>query len=450
MSTSSLLIWLCLAWPGPSDAAVAPAVASPTADGDTKADWPQFRGPDGQGHAVAENLPSKWSETTNVAWKTPLPGNGWSSPVIHNGHIWMTAAQNDGNLLNVLRVNQGTGKLEKDLTIFKIESPGGIHSKNGHASPTPVIDNDRIYVHFGAHGTACLDEAGEILWTQKLEYYHHHGPAASPILVGDRLIIPCDGLDKSFYDKKVRQGVTDPQFVAALNIKNGDVEWRHGRQGRHSYATPLLIEVDGQPQIISPGGSRVSAYDPKNGDEIWYVTYEGYSLIPRPVYGHGLVFICTGYDSAQLLAIRPNGKGDVTQTHVEWSMKQGVPFTPSPLLVEDELYFVSDAGVATCVDAETGKVHWKRRLGGNFSASPAFADNKIFFQSEEGVTHVLAPGKQYKRLSMNKLNGTTYASPAIVGSAIYLRSDKALYRIEEKAAVTTKAKTAAPKSAKSK
>lgn len=437
-SFSMLVVWVCLGWPTPEKPAVKGKAAIPAtavaADGPVVAelDWPQFRGPDGQGHGSGENLPTKWSEITNIVWKTELPGQGWSSPVIHAGRVWVTAAINDGSILKVLSVNQATGKLEQEISVIKVPTPGKIHPKNSHASPTLVLDNGRIYAHFGTHGTACLDETGKILWNTKLIYYHHHGPAASPILAGNRLIVPCDGYESSFYDGEPKSGVTEFQFLVALNADTGDLLWKRSRQGRHSYATPLLIEVDGRQQIISPGGSRVAAYDPESGEEIWSVRYEGYSLITRPVYGHGLVYICTGYDGPQLLAIRPDGTGDVTDTHVAWSSKQGIPNTPSPILIEDELYFVSDGGVGTCVDAETGKMHWKRRFGGNFSASPVFADGKIYFVGEDGTTHVIAPGKQYKRLSMNKVNGTTFASPAISGKAIYLRSDKLLYRIEEK------------------
>lgn len=447
---SVLVMWVCLGWPAPEKPAkpaekVQPPVAvvtdSGTATAESSVDWPQFRGPDGQGHGVGEKLPAKWSEISNITWKTDLPGKGWSSPVIHGGHIWVTAALNDSNL-KLLSINQATGKLEQEITVFQVPTPGKIHPKNGHASPTPIIDNGRIYVHFGTHGTACLDEAGNILWKAKLVYYHHHGPAASPILAGNKLIVPCDGYEKSYYDGEVKAGVTDLQFLVALNIDTGDVVWKRPRQGKHSYATPLLIDVDGQQQIVSPGGDRVIAYEPETGEEIWSVKYTGYSVIPRPVYGHGLVFICTGYDNAQLLAVRPDGKGDVTDTHVAWSFNQGVSFTPSPILVGDELYFVSDGGVGTCVDAESGKLLWKRRFGGNFSASPVLADGKIYFADEDGTTHVMVPGKQYKRLSMNKVNGMTYASPAVSGTAIYLRSDKSLYRIEERPKATPKGKVA--------
>ena len=456
-----LILMICLGWPDADKAATKPEpktatksekvarvpVRTETASNVTE-DWPQFRGPDGQGHGAGEKLPIKWSELTNIAWKTDLPGQGWSSPVIQGGNIWLTTALNEGGTLKLLRIDKSTGKLEQEITVFNVPTPGKVHPKNGHASPTPLIDNGRIYVHFGTHGTACLDETGKILWKATLVYYHHHGPAASPILVGKRLIIPCDGYLKSFYHDEVKSGVSDLQFVVALNADTGEVDWKSPRKGRHSYATPLLIEVDGRQQVISPGGDRVSAYNPESGEEIWSVAYTGYSLIPRPVFGHGLVYVCTGYDNAQLLAIRPDGKGDVTDTHVAWSFKQSVSFTPSPILVGDELYFVSDGGVGTCLDAQSGKLLWKRRFGGNFSASPILADNKLYFVAEEGTTHVLEPGKQYKRLSANRINGTTFASPAVSGTALFLRSDKSLYRIEERPKTPPKPKAGSGKAVK--
>ena len=433
-------------WYEPDPAVAGPAAVTTATSAEQNLDWPQFRGPGGQGHGVAGKLPTKWSEVTNIAWKTDLPGAGWSSPVIHSGAIWLTAALNEGRTLKLLKIDQETGQLTGEFTIFQVATPGKVHPKNGHASPTPVIENNRIYIHFGAHGTACADLQGKILWKTVLNYYHHHGPAASPIVVGQRLIISCDGFDKSFYDGETKTGVTDFQFVVALSIETGEIDWKKSRQGRHSYATPLLIEVDGQQQIISPGGDRVTAYQPETGAEIWSVKYTGYSVIPRPVFGQGLLFICTGYDSAQLMAIRPNGQGDVTDTHVVWTIKQGIPFTPSPIWADGQLYLVNDSGIGMCLDAESGKMLWKRRFGGNFSASPILADNKLFFVAEEGTTHILEPGKQYKRLAMSRINGTTFASPAVSGTAIYLRSDKSLYRIEERSKSPTRPKSSGLKS----
>jgi outer membrane protein assembly factor BamB len=259
---------------------------------------------------------------------------------------------------------------------------------------------------------------GKILWKTHLEYNHGHGPAGSPALWGDLLIISCDG--------------RSDQFIVALDKHTGDIVWKRERaEGRHAYSTPLVIQVDGKSQVVSTGGDRVTAYDPSTGEEIWGVRYVGYSLVPRPVYGHGLVFISSGFDPpATLYAIRPEGQGDVTDSHVEWTLDRSVPLTPSPLLVGDELFLVSDQGIATCLDAKTGTEHWRERLGGKFSASPVYAAGRIYFLNEEGGATVIAAEPSFQQLATNQLDGRTLASIAISGSAIYLRTDTHLYRIE--------------------
>jgi outer membrane protein assembly factor BamB len=395
-------------------------------------DWPQFRGADGQGHGSASGLPVRWNEKKNIRWKVPIRGTGWSSPVIADNKIWLTTAVVPEKSLRVVCLDADTGAILHDVEVFRKETLGKIHPKNSHASPTPLLIGDRCYVHFGSHGTAALDTEGEIMWTTELKYYHHHGPASSPVLVDGALFIACDGLAGPFYDDRKISGVTDPQFVVALDAATGRERWRSKRDGAHSYATPLVIKVEGRTQVVSPGGHAVTAYDPSTGEEIWRCNYgQGYSVVPRPVFGLGLVFICTGYDSPMLLAIRPTGHGDVTNSHVAWKSNQAVPLNPSPILIGDELYTISDQGVASCLDAKTGKIHWRRRLGGNHSTSPLFADGKLFFLDEVGTTHVLAPGTTCKILAKNLVRGKTLASLAASGSALYLRTDSHLYRIEE-------------------
>jgi outer membrane protein assembly factor BamB len=382
--------------------------------------WPQFRGPGGQGHSAERGLPLTWSETENIAWKTPLPGLGWSSPAIQGDQIWLTTATNDGHSLRALCVNRPDGKIVQDVEVFEKAAPGPIHDKNSHASPTPLIEGDRVYVHFGAHGTACLTTGGEIVWkTEELTHDHRHGPGGSPVVHGDLLIINCDGADL--------------QFVVALDKRTGETRWRSDREGAMAYSTPLVINVGGHQQLVTTGGEQVIAYDPSTGQEIWRARYPGgYSNVPRPVYGHGLVFVCSGYNTPQVFAIRPQGaSGDVTETHVAWKLERGAPHNPSPLLVGSELYLVSDKGIATCLDAKTGKVHWQQRLGGNFSASPLLAEGRIYLLSEEGLTTVIAPGKEFKRLAANQLDGRTLASIAVSQRAFYLRSADHLYRIEQ-------------------
>jgi outer membrane protein assembly factor BamB len=380
-------------------------------------DWPQFRGPGGQGHSAERGLPSTWSETENIAWKVPVPGRGWSSPVVQGDQIWLTTALDDGHSLRALCFHREDGRVLSNVEVFQKENPGQIHAKNSHASPTPVLSGNRVFVHFGAHGTAGLSTAGEVLWKTALKYEHRHGPAGSPIVFGNKLILSCDG--------------TDVQFLVALDCETGKVRWKKDRSGPMAYSTPLAIQVNGQDQIVSTGGDRAAAYDPLTGEEIWWVRYEGYSLVPRPVYGGGLVFLCTGFNTPSLYAVRPDGKGDLTETGVPWTTKRGVPHNPSPLLAGKELYFVSDGGVLSCAEAETGRVHWQNRLGGSFSASPVFAEGRLYFLDEEGVTTVISPGTELKKLGTSRLEGRTLASMAVSGQAFFLRTESHLYRIQD-------------------
>lgn len=378
-------------------------------------DWPQFRGPDGQGHAQVKSLPLKWTEAS-AAWKTPLPGLGWSSPVVAGGQVWMTTATDEGKSLRAVCVDATSGTLRVDVEVFKLPSPGRIHAKNSHASPTPILDGDRVYVHFGPHGTACLTTKGDVVWKQQVKYGPVHGPGGSPILWGDLLLFSCDG--------------GDLQFVVALDKKTGAPKWRTSRPPndyakKFAFSTPLV--VDGL--AVSPGASAVTAYEP-GGKPVWTVRYaEGYSVVPRPVAGHGLVFIGTGYDKPTLMAVRTGGTGDVTETHVAWTLERGAPHNPSPLLVGGELVLVSDNGVAACLDARTGREHWRERLGGTFSASPFHAAGRIYFQDENGTTTIVKPGTAFEKLAANSLPGKTLASPAPIEGALFIRTDKALYRI---------------------
>ena len=382
-------------------------------------DWPQFRGPGGQGHSTERGIPLDWSETRNVVWKTPVPGTGWSSPIVAADKIWLTTAtERDGRSLRVLAYDRGTGREVVNVEVFRIGSLVGISPKNTRASPSPIVEGDRVYVHYGAEGTAALTTAGKIIWKNRFPYESQHGSGGSPALVGDLLILACDG--------------SDAAFVVAVDKVTGKVRWRTNRRTPfdQAYSTPLAIRSGERDQIVSVGAYRAAAYDPANGREIWRVGYaDGFSNVPRPVFGHGLVFITTGFQEASLLAVRTDGTGDVTRTHVAWSLNRTVPFTPSPVLVGDELFMINDVGIATCLDARTGKEHWRERIGGNHSASPVVADGRIYFQSEEGVTTVIAPSKTFRRLAVSQLDGSTLASLAISDGSIFIRSQTHLYRI---------------------
>ena len=385
------------------------------------AQWPEFRGPGGQGHAAAGQVLLEWSEAKNVLWKVPIAGRGWSSPVINDGRVWITTsiAATGGASLRAVALDAATGRELLNVEVFELSDANLKNPKNSHASPTPIVESDRVYVHFGGDGTAALDAAtGAIVWAKKFPYASQHGSGGSPALHGDLLIFSGDG----HYEA----------WVIALDKRTGNVKWRTERRKPfdQAYTTPLVISVDGRDQVVSVGAYRAAAYDAATGREIWFVRYEdGFSNVPRPVFAHGLVYITTGFFQPAVLAVRPDGKGDVTETHIAWSTTRGVPFTPSPIAVGDELYVVSDLGVLSCLDAKTGALHWQERLGGNHSASPVFADGRIYFLSEEGVATVIAPGKTFQKLAVNELDGATLASMAVAHGSIYIRSLTHLYRI---------------------
>lgn len=380
-------------------------------------DWPEFRGPTGQGHSDERGLPLTWSESKNVKWKAAIPGRGWSSPSIQGDHIWLTTATEEGKSLRAITVDLKTGAILQNVEVFRLKSAGQINAKNSQASPTPVLEADRVYLHFGANGTACLTQSGEMIWKTRLDYDNgQHGSGGSPVIYDDLLIVSCDG--------------QNTQYVVALDKATGKVRWKKFREGYQAYTTPLVVRLPAGDQVISPGAFRAIAYEPRTGKELWQVRYgEGFSNVPRPVYGNGLVFICTGFQQPSLLAVRLDGRGDVTKSHTAWTLKRGVPLTPSPLLVGEELYLVSDNGIASCLDAKTGTPYWQVRLGGNHSASPLYADGRIYFLSEEGESVVIAPGKQFEALATNQLDGQTLASMAVSGGSIFVRSQTHLYRL---------------------
>ena len=383
------------------------------------ADWTEFRGPGQQGHSDEQGLPLTWSAEEHVVWKTDIAGLGWSSPAIAGGKIWLTTGVDDGRSLRVLRLDAASGALDQSIEVFAPAEPGSVHTKNSHASPTPVIDGERVFVHFGSHGTACLSRDGEILWKTKLDYNHRHGPAGSPVVVGDLLVIACDG--------------TDIQFVVALDKTTGKEVWRQPRgEGRMAYSTPTLATVGGKPVVVSCGGEFVIAYTPESGVERWRFRYPGgYSNVPRPVTGFGLTFVSSGYDTPVFYALPLDGTGELGDDRVAWKTSKGVPRNASPLLVGDELYMVSDNGVISCLDARSGAVHWQERLGGDCTASPLHADGRIYITDENGVTKVIAPGKTFQELATNELPGRTLASLATADGAIFLRTDTAIYRLDD-------------------
>ncbi|MCC9607805.1 PQQ-binding-like beta-propeller repeat protein [Blastopirellula sp. JC732] len=400
----------------------------------TSAEWTQFRGPTGQGIADGHALPTQWDAEKNVTWRKELPGVGWSSPVVADGRIYLTTAvplgeeKKPDQSLRALCLSADSGDILWDVEVFLEagETAPKIHSKNSHASPTSILEGEFVYVHFGHMGTACLRKKdGSIVWqTQENSYKPTHGNGGSPVLFGDKLIFGIDGQDK--------------QEVIALDKATGKVAWQTPRNvpdlpKYFTFSTPLLIEVNGQTQLLSQGSGAIMSVDPSSGEEIWRVKYDlGYSIVPRPVFANGLVYVCTGYDRSTLVAIRPDGHGDVTETHVEYIVDRNVPYNPSPVVIGDALYMVSDNGILSCLDCATGDVRWKERIGGNFSTSLLAAGDLIYMMDEAGMTTVVKAGDEYQEVAKNDLKERALASFGIDKNAILLRTEKALYRIENK------------------
>jgi outer membrane protein assembly factor BamB len=393
--------------------------------------WPQFRGPAGAGVLKATGLPTRWDETTNIAWKTAIHGKGWSSPVILGKQIWLTTAPADGTSRWALCIDRDSGKIVHDLKLF--DTPKPLYTAidfNSHASPSPVIEKGRVYVHFGCAGTACLDaETGKVLWQRTdLSCNHWRGPGSSPILWNNLLILTFDGYDQ--------------QYVIALDNTNGATVWKKERTVdyktddgdlKKAYSTPTVFTIDGKPQLISPTAAGTVAYDPKTGKELWKVHYPGMNAAPPPLREQGDVFVTTGH-TKKLVAIRPSGNGDVTETHVDWTFGKAnlVPSRPAPLLLDALLYLISDDGFASCVDASNGKPLWTKRLGGNFSSSPVCADGRIYVFDQDGKGHVLATGRTATLIATNRLDAGCMATPAIAGKALFVRTKTHLYRMEKR------------------
>ena len=390
-------------------------------------DWVQFRGNEGQGVAPDADPPIDWSESEQVQWKATVPGAGWSSPVIKDELVYVTSAvsssDGSGGKLQVIAFHLDSGELAWATDVFDLPVDGVKHDKNSHASATPVLSGNRVFAHFGHFGTACLSIDGTVQWRQDtLGYEPVHGNGGSPILVGDKVIYSADGK-------------ANPAIVA-LDSDTGKLAWKRerntGASRKFSFSTPLLVSVNGRREIISPASGAVFAYAPETGEELWHVDYgQGYSVVPRPIAGHGHVYVATGFGRPNVLAIRLGGRGDLSDSHVTWKTSRSGPKTPSMLLLGDKLYYVSDGGIVSCVNALTGARIWQDRVKGNVSASPIIAGGRIYVATEEGVIYVLRAGDTFELLAENRFAGRIFASPAVTGNALIVRTETQLFRIEK-------------------
>ena len=410
-------------------------VATSAAGGEN---WTSYRGPTDQGHADGADLPVRWSESQNIAWKTPVPGKAWSSPVIWGDRIWLTNAGEDGSQLSVVCVDKNSGKIVLRKRLRYVVAPQYCHPFNSYASPSPVVEEGRVYVSFGSPYNACLDsKTGEPIW-ERTDFvcYHFRGAGSSPLIYKNLWILHFDGSDR--------------QYVVALDKLTGKTVWQTDRsvdfqdldpetggptrEGdlRKAFSTPVIADVDGKPILISLGSMALYGYDPETGKELWRVEAVGtHSGACRPVLGHGLVFSPMG-SQGKLLAVRPDGRGNVTESHVAWRYDRAVPKRPSLLLVDELLFMVDDRGVGACLDAKTGREIWRERIGGDFSASPILAGGKIYFFNQDGKSTVIKAGLRYEVIAENELDDGLMASPAVSGNALFVRTKTHLYRIEEK------------------
>ncbi len=393
--------------------------------------WPAMRGPHANGYAVEAKLATTWSETEHITWKTPIPGEGWSSPVIADGALWMTTALNEGKSLRVIKVDAASGKILIDNEIFNPAAPAKKHDRNSYASPTPLIIGDKVVVHFGTMGTACLaTKDASVIWKQTdLEVDFDVGAGGSPTLYQDLILITYDGMTV--------------QYQVALDVNTGKVRWNTKRSGtdtilaprkqdtRKAFGTPFIMPIDGKDMSINTAAHRVYGYEPLTGKEIWYVDYPGFSSAAWPVTDGNIVVINSGFPRSELWAFKPSGaQGDATKTHVVWTAKNPGGAQASPIIVDDILYVVNDSGIINTFVLATGEHIYKERLGVDFAASPIYANGLLYFVDARGKTTILKPGRNFKVVATNELEEGCMASPTVSGNSLFLRTKKALYRID--------------------
>jgi outer membrane protein assembly factor BamB len=387
--------------------------------GEARKYWTRWRGPSGQGIVEGKGYPDAWSDSQNVRWKVSVPGRGHSSPIAWKDRLFLTTAH-DGTRRTVLSFNRADGKLLWEAAAPEPPTVERTYRKNSHATATPVTDGERVYALFGNAGLIALDFGGKQIWHYGFgPTSNYHGPGGSPLLYKDRLI---------FY-----QDQRSDSFVAAIDAKTGKLLWKTPRQETVGWGTPIAIRAGGRDEIIVSGQNAVRAYDPDTGKELWMARGNTMEVTPTPAVGHGLVF-CPSGRAGPTLAIRPGGSGDVTDTHIVWQTPRGSPFIPSPLVYGDYLYLVNDmTSIATCLDAKTGKAVWQGRLGEvmreGFSASPVAVDGKVFFTNDAGETFVLAAGREFHLLRVNRLKAQILATPALVDGNWYFRTAEHLIAI---------------------
>ena len=389
--------------------------------------WTRFRGTNGQGVSDETNLPLQWSSTKNADWKTPIPGNGWSSPIVYDDHVFLTTATEDGVVCRVICLDRKSGDVRWNKEVHR-QALSAKRAQNSYATPTPVTDGNQVYCVFSDGMIVAVDFQGEVVWKNSdVKFHSLHGLGASPLLVGDTLIMPFDG--SSAEEKNVGWKIPwENAVVLALDTSTGDVRWKGSRgKSRVGHVTPILLEDD--KQVVSAGGDRVQGHDVETGDRIWSIYSQGEGVTPSPVLGEGLIFTSSGFEEPTIRAIRTGGVGDVTETHIAWEQTKGVPALPSLLYVKPYLYSITRDNILHCIEATSGDIVWLKRLEGAYSASPVYADGRIYLLSEEGVTLVLRPGAKYDEIARNTIGEKCMASMAVSQGQFFIRTAENLYCI---------------------
>lgn len=391
--------------------------------------WPQFRGPSAQGVSREKNPPSSWSTTDNIAWKTEVPGESWSSPVIWNNHVFLTTTTDSGESCRVLAINRKTGAILWNKEVFK-QVPRRKEGRNSYATPTPATDGKRVYTCFGDGSFAALDFSGAIVWTNRdYKFYSQHGLGTSPILHDGLLIMGRDGSSDGENKKLGWQTPWDQSFVVALDTKTGQERWKSKRGlSRISHGAPIVWkDTNGRSQIVTEAGDVVQGFNAKSGTRLWSSEVLGEGKVPSPVIAEGLVFTSGGWGGKETIkAFKLGPQGDLKESNLVWEQRKGMPKVPSMVYVKPHLFAITDGGIATCMKAASGEIVWQERVGGNFSASPIAANGRIYFVGDNGDTTLIEAGPTFKILAKNSLNEKLQASPALAENQLFIRTEKHL------------------------
>jgi outer membrane protein assembly factor BamB len=384
--------------------------------------WPRWRGPQGNAFSSEVPLPTHWSTTDNVAWKVQIPGEGFSSPIVWGDRVFVTSALEHGFRRAMHCLDAASGRIVWSREI-EDDNPEVTSAMTGHAAATPATDGRHVVAFFGNAGVVCYDFDGEQLWQRDFgDFESELGLASSPVIDGDRVILVCDHDGTRF--------TSFDSFLISLELETGATRWKRDRPGLfRSWSTPIFVPSGAAGrEIIVNAQDELRAYDPNSGELLWRVGGMTGWVTPSPVFAHGMLFATSGRDGPTI-AVRPGGRGDVTESHVAWSQARGAPYVCSPVAYSQELYVHTEGGILRCYDARSGKLHYAERLPGRFTASSVAGDGKVYVTNEDGATMVVRAGPEFELLAENRLEEYTLASPAIARGRLYVRTEKRLYAI---------------------